>query len=71
MTLTLAINRVLEGWIRERPDQWQWLHRRWAVTRRYSPRYKRQHPEEERERLEKERLEKERQESENRPFWRR
>jgi Kdo2-lipid IVA lauroyltransferase/acyltransferase len=30
---TLAImtqmNRVLEGWIRERPDHWFWLHRRW------------------------------------------
>ena len=31
IALTLAINRVLEGWIRERPDQWQWLHRRWAI----------------------------------------
>lgn len=23
------INAVLEGWIRERPEQWLWLHRRW------------------------------------------
>jgi KDO2-lipid IV(A) lauroyltransferase len=27
--LTLEINRVLEAWIRERPGQWLWLHRRW------------------------------------------
>lgn len=30
---TLAImkqlNEVVEGWIRERPDQWLWLHNRW------------------------------------------
>ena len=31
IALTLAINKVLEGWIRERPDQWQWLHRRWKI----------------------------------------
>jgi Kdo2-lipid IVA lauroyltransferase/acyltransferase len=27
--LTLAMNGTLERWIRERPDCWLWLHRRW------------------------------------------
>jgi Kdo2-lipid IVA lauroyltransferase/acyltransferase len=26
---TQAITAVVEGWIREYPDQWLWLHRRW------------------------------------------
>lgn len=27
--LMIAVNQVLERWIRERPDHWFWLHRRW------------------------------------------
>lgn len=26
---TTAVNAVIEGWIREHPEQWLWLHRRW------------------------------------------
>jgi KDO2-lipid IV(A) lauroyltransferase len=26
---TLAINRIVEGWVREYPGQWFWLHDRW------------------------------------------
>jgi KDO2-lipid IV(A) lauroyltransferase len=26
---TQKINDVIEGWVRENPDQWLWLHRRW------------------------------------------
>jgi Kdo2-lipid IVA lauroyltransferase/acyltransferase len=27
--LTAAVNNILEAWIRERPAEWFWLHRRW------------------------------------------
>jgi Kdo2-lipid IVA lauroyltransferase/acyltransferase len=27
--LTAAVTAIVEGWVRERPDQWLWLHRRW------------------------------------------
>lgn len=27
--LTTQVNAVVEGWVRARPEQWFWLHRRW------------------------------------------
>ncbi|HLJ63057.1 MAG TPA: lauroyl acyltransferase [Stellaceae bacterium] len=29
LALMTEVNRVLERWIRERPDHWFWIHRRW------------------------------------------
>ena len=29
LALMTAVNQTLEAWIRERPEQWFWLHRRW------------------------------------------
>lgn len=29
LALTTTINRMMEDWIRERPGQWLWVHRRW------------------------------------------
>ncbi len=33
-TLTQRMTKVLEGWIRERPEQWLWVHRRWKTQPR-------------------------------------
>ncbi|TYC53850.1 lauroyl acyltransferase [Rhodobacterales bacterium] len=27
---TAEIHRIFEGWIRERPEQWMWIHKKWA-----------------------------------------
>jgi KDO2-lipid IV(A) lauroyltransferase len=29
LALMTQVNRTLETWIHERPEQWFWLHRRW------------------------------------------
>ncbi len=29
-----AMTRVVEGWVREHPEQWLWMHRRWRVPAR-------------------------------------
>jgi KDO2-lipid IV(A) lauroyltransferase len=29
LTMTTAMNQILERWIREKPGAWLWLHRRW------------------------------------------
>lgn len=30
--LMLSINKILEEWIKERPEQWLWIHHRWNKT---------------------------------------
>ena len=32
LAIMTQINRVLERWIRERPDHWFWVHRRWPES---------------------------------------
>jgi len=32
LALMTQVNQVLERWIRERPDHWFWLHRRWPES---------------------------------------
>jgi Kdo2-lipid IVA lauroyltransferase/acyltransferase len=32
--LTQALTTVIEGWVRERPEQWLWMHRRWKTRPR-------------------------------------
>ncbi len=29
LALMTTVNRMIEDWIRERPEQWLWMHRRW------------------------------------------
>ncbi len=33
-TLVEAMNRVVEGWVRDHPEQWLWGHRRWRSWRK-------------------------------------
>jgi KDO2-lipid IV(A) lauroyltransferase len=27
---TVLVNGIVEGWVREYPEQWLWIHRRWG-----------------------------------------
>jgi len=29
VALMTEVTAIVESWVRERPDQWLWLHRRW------------------------------------------
>lgn len=30
--VTESLNRIIEGWVRDRPEQWLWVHRRWPPS---------------------------------------
>lgn len=32
--IVASMNRVVEGWVREHPEQWFWAHRRWRAWRK-------------------------------------
>jgi KDO2-lipid IV(A) lauroyltransferase len=36
LALTRAVNLTLERWVRQRPESWLWLHRRWPRDARVS-----------------------------------
>lgn len=38
---TKRINAVIEGWVREYPDQWLWLHDRWKIKSAEAPKWSR------------------------------
>jgi KDO2-lipid IV(A) lauroyltransferase len=35
--LTQHLTTIVEGWVRERPEQWLWLHRRWKTQPSSAP----------------------------------
>ncbi|MEL6968254.1 MAG: lipid A biosynthesis lauroyl acyltransferase [Pseudomonadota bacterium] len=39
---TQSINAVIEGWVRENPEQWLWLHDRWKMKESRSQKLRRQ-----------------------------